>query len=503
MYEASFGLSRRPFSSLPTPELYFPAAAAESARQTLIRCVQRGEGVGVVVGPTGCGKSLLGRMLAEHFRPSMHTVCLASGRLDSRRALLQAILFDLGRPFRQMEEGELRLSLTECLSRSEDRRPMLLIADEAETLPLRLLDELRMTTNLSADGEPCSRLVLLGGPALEERLTDPRLESFTQRIVARCYLEAMNRTETRECIQRQLAAASASKVLFSNEACDAVYQATDGVPRLINQLCDHALILAFADGRAKIDRAVVEEAWADLQQLPTPWNGDKDERPSESIIEFGGLQGENTAGDVSEQDQRREACSVPALRVAPDESDLIEESNRRLDGIEESLEQLDNEFEPAGSIVPEIELVFHDPADLLNEDFLEEEIVADRYTQPEADQPAPSGDRPASAAERAEPSVELGVGQATHSFEVGEALETSHHGPAVATAPAVPAAAGQVFASQDKIAPDEAGFDKVSHKSGQPSDATDTLDIRSNRPLPHLKHSDFARLFSNLRRRAQ
>jgi hypothetical protein len=206
---------------------------------------------------------------------------------------------------------------------------------------------------------------------------------------------------------------------------------------------------------------------------------------------------------MPKQDLRRETCSVPALRVAPDERDLIEESNRRLDGIEESLEHLDNEFEPAGSIVPEIELVFHDPADLLNEDFLEEEIVADRYTQPDADQPASSGDRPASAAERAEPSVERGVAQATHSFEVGEALEISSCGPAVATVPAASSPAGQVFAGHDKIAADQAGHDKVSHKADQPSEATDTLDIRCNRPLPHLKHSDFARLFSNLRRRAQ
>lgn len=487
MYEASFGLSRRPFSPLPQPELYYPAAAAEYARQTVIRCVDRGEGVAVVVGPTGCGKTLLGQMLAERFRQAMYVVRLASGRLDSRRALLQAILFGLGRPFRQMDEGELRLSLTEYLSRSEDRRPMLLIADEAETLPLRLLDELRMTTNLSAGGESCSRLVLLGGPALEERLTDPRLESFGQRIVARCYLEAMNRTETRECIQRQLAAASASTVVFTSEACDAVHQATDGVPRLINQLCDHAMVLAFADGRMKIERCVVEEAWADLQQLPSPWNGEREEQSSEDIIEFGGLESDDSTLDLSDENDREDAYSVPALRVTPDENDLIEESRQRLDDIEESLEQLDDDFQPAGSIGPEVELVFHDPADLLNEDFQEEEVVVDRYSKADLDDDSRLTDKPTMPAHSHAAARAALDGEAEPASDAPAAAraDTSTADPnATGLKPADPLVAGQ-------------------EKADEPPTEVHTLGIHPKPPLPKLKPADFARLFSNLRRTAQ
>jgi type II secretory pathway predicted ATPase ExeA len=488
MYEASFGLSRRPFSSLPQPEFYFPAAAADYARQTLIRCVERGEGVAVVVGPTGCGKSLLGQMLAEHFRPSMHVVRLASGRLDSRRALLQAILFGLGRSFRQMDEGELRLSLTEYLSRSEDRRPMLLIADEAEALPLRLLDELRMTTNLSVEGEPCSRLVLLGGPTLEERLTDPRLESFSQRIVARCYLEAMNRTETRECIQGQLAAASASNVIFATDACDAVYQATDGVPRLINQLCDHAMILAFADGRMKIDRAVIEEAWADLQQLPTPWNSDSDERSSENIIEFGGLEGDDSAFELSDEDNLGEAYSVPALRVTPDENDLIAQSSRRLDGIEKSLERLDEDFQPAGSIGPEVELVFHDPADLLSEDFQEEELIVDRYSRTDSEEEEASIGEPTYLIRTEELHRIRDDGDLAQAMDTPATLGTDTPTPESPDIPTLQASEQQVV-DQEEV--------------DLQSTETHTLDIHSKPPVPKLKHADFARLFSNLRRTAQ
>ncbi len=495
MYEVSFGLSRRPFPSLPQPEFYYPAGAAEYARQTLLRCVERGEGVAVVVGPTGCGKSLLGQLLADHFRDSMHVVQLASGRLDSRRALLQAILYELGRPFRGMEEGELRLALTEYLSRAEPLRPMLLLVDEAEALPMRLLDELRMTTNLSVGGEPCSRLVLLGGAALEERLTSPKLESFSQRIVARCYLESMNRSETKEFIRAQLAAASAPDVLFTDDACDAAFQATDGVPRLINQLCDHALILAFADGQSKIDRSGIEEAWADLQQLPTPWNGDNQESPSEGIIEFGGLDDDDATFETSSEDdfetssadEQDDAYSVPALRVTPDEDELIERSQQQLDGIEESLEQLDNDFEPAGSIGPEVELVFHDPSDLLNEDFQEEEVVVDRYSQPDIQSEALSPDEPTYELRAEAPIDAREENDLAHSVEVGcdeqedvaaaEALETSP--------PAAPEQPAAVLESDEQ---------SVENR---------TLDIHPEQSIPKLKHADFARLFSNLRRTAQ
>ncbi len=492
MYEVSFGLSSRPFPSLPLPAFYYPGSAIDFAHQTLLRCIERGEGVGVVVGPTGCGKSLLGEMLAERFRKTMHVVQLASGRLESRRALLQAILYGLGRPFRGMDEGELRLGLIDYLSHAEPRRPMLLLVDEAEALPQRLLDELRMTTNLSTDGEPCSRLVLLGSSELEERLTSPKLDSFCQRIVARCYLEAMNRTETKECIRAQLAAASAAAIVFTEDACDAVYQATDGVPRLINQLCDHALILAFADGQTDINRSGIEEAWADLQQLPTPWNGDNQESPSEGVIEFGGLEDDEAAVfESSDEDNADDACSVPALRVTPDEEDLIVRSNDHLDGIEESLDQLDDDFQPAGSIGPEVELVFHDPSDLLNEDFQEEEVVVDRYSRTEIE------------AETAP--VEQPVEQPAYPLRAeASGREQEDDLAAASETPLVAEAEPLLTESSDTPVPEEPDQQVAEQeKADDPSSERQTLDIHSEEPIPKLKHADFARLFSNLRRTAQ
>lgn len=383
MYEDFFGLSGRPFPAVPHFDHYYPGMAIKNAAQRLIRCVERAEGVGIVVGPSGTGKTLLMMVLAAHFKDSFRVALLSSGRLATRRALLQAILFELGRPYRDMDDGELRLALVDYLTQGEDcPQGMLLLVDEAHTLPLRLLEEIRVITNLVAGGQPRTRLVLAGGALLEERLASPKLESFSQRIAARCYLESFNRDETQAYIHAQLAnVGGKGEKVIPADACSAVYQATDGVPRLINQVCDHALLLARAAGHQEIDRPVVEEAWADLQQLPTPWNGDSAEQKSESgIIEFGGLEDEPGQGDeraVGQEASDREVASVPMLRISPhseEEADPVEQ----VEQIEEALSGLEADFEPPGSTGPEVELVFDPPHDPFGEEFEEEEVIAGR-----------------------------------------------------------------------------------------------------------------------------
>lgn len=391
MYKVCFGLSKRPFLSVAQPDQFFPAASIEAARQTLIRCIERAEGAAVVVGPSGTGKTLLCRMLAAHFQDSFEVALLSRGRLSTARALWQAILFELRRPYRQMDEGELRLALVDYLTVGEDAPSgLLLLVDEAHTFSLRLLEEIRTITNLVSHGQPGVRLVLMGGPVLEERFTSPKLESFSQRISARCYLEAFNRSETQEYIHSQIHWAGGSgENVFSAEACSAVYDATDGVPRLINQVCDHALLLAYTKGQSEVVPAGVEESWADLQQLPTPWSEESEEAgPAGGIIEFGGLDDESASDDESAAD---EEPSVAMLRVAPESGQPICEPGEQIEKIQEVLENLDEEFQPIGSIGPEAELAFDDPASVFTQEFAEEEVVEDRCEAPCGKDPPGAG----------------------------------------------------------------------------------------------------------------
>ncbi len=290
MYDGCFGLNRRPFVAVPQVDYYFPAGAIEGARTTLARCIQRGEGRRLGHWPLGHGQdavvSRAGRAI-----PAI----VSGGDVGQRPAehparLFQAILYELGRPYRGMDEGELRLATVDYLTTGVgDGRGMVLLVDEAHTLPLRLLEEIRLLTNLAQDGQPLVRLVLAGGPALEERLASPKLDSFSQRLSARCYLEAFNRTETQNYIQSQIdSAGGRGEQVFPATACQSVFQATGGVPRLINQVCDHALLLAYVAGRKWVEPAGVEEAWADLQQLPMPSGGEsKPTAATSGVIEFG------------------------------------------------------------------------------------------------------------------------------------------------------------------------------------------------------------------------
>jgi type II secretory pathway predicted ATPase ExeA len=382
MYESYFRLSHRPFVPAPRAEGYIPTSSLDAARQTLTRCIERGEGPAIAVGPAGTGKSLLCQVLARHFRGRFHVVLLCGARLATRRALLQNILFELKLPYRDMDEGELRLSLVDHLEpRSGGPEGLLLLVDEAHTLPLRLLEEVRLLTNLVRDGQSRVRLVLAGGMALEERLASPKLESFHQRIAARCYLQPFSRDETIYYVQEQIKqAGGAAERLLTAEARAAVHTATDGIPRLINQLCDHALLLAALGGHLQLDAAGIEEAWADLQQLPIPLH----EPPV-----LGSL-GSGSASGIVEFGQLAEEPAAVAGTIGPSVADAAVAS---LDAIGRTIESLHapaltegvitgtaaDDFSPADASGTEVELIFHGAHDPFGGHWEEEEVVIDRF----------------------------------------------------------------------------------------------------------------------------
>ena len=183
MYEEFFGLQRRPFSATPDANCFVPLESHQGVLDALAVSCERGQGIGVLTGESGLGKSLVGLRLAFELQPTFVTAFLGHSAYATRRALLQAILFELHRPYDRMAEQELRLELAATLkSLRAEQQGFVLIVDEAHRLSAPLLDEVRMLTLLADGGEPLARAVLIGDRDLEERLADSELASFNQHL---------------------------------------------------------------------------------------------------------------------------------------------------------------------------------------------------------------------------------------------------------------------------------------------------------------------------------
>ncbi|MCL2305187.1 MAG: AAA family ATPase [Planctomycetaceae bacterium] len=354
MIETYFGLSRPPFLAVPDVKSYFPSETIESARTNVLRCLHRGEGISLIVGPSGVGKTLLLRLLGLPFHLDYAVVNISNHRLKTPKAFLQQVLFELQQPFCGSDENELRLLLWDHLRRST-LPGVILLVDEGQTLSMSVLEEIRQMLNCDNGLFSRFRVAIAGTLALEERLTHPKLKAFNQWIVSRSYLEPLTRTETSEYILWQtqiarnsemdemsipLSASDSSRKfrfdpphrhseqfpLFDDLARTKIYELTGGVPRLINQLCDHALVLACETNHAKtIDEPFVRAAWASLQQIPESKPETKSFPSSnENVIEFGTLDDDFTIGNSSESPATKEVEEYTPPFFSSDVDDEID-----------------------------------------------------------------------------------------------------------------------------------------------------------------------------------
>ncbi|MDA0660156.1 MAG: AAA family ATPase [Planctomycetota bacterium] len=396
MYETHFGLSARPFPEAPRPDYYFPAQVHEQSRESIVRCLTRGSGTALLLGGPGTGKSMLCERVAYELQSRFPIVNLNWGHPQSCRGLLQGILYKLDLPYRNLDEGELRLQLIDHVTRSANcPHGMVLIVDEAHALSSELLNELRTLTNVVANGESCVRLILAGQMSLEETLSLPSMQSLQQRIAVRCAVSGFRREETSAFVRQALARCGGiPNGLFAGDTLSIVHELTEGVPRLVSQLCDHTLIMASIDAESQVTPRLVHEAWADLQQLPIVLEAYR--RPhlvsnDDDVLEFGSLD--------SEEECETSIPIRPAIRIK-DESIASLESptfdppeadhqDQECEFIEELSNESTADFASIGcaSQPPEVETPVtasgtpvNVPADLFGNEFVEVEPVDDRYT---------------------------------------------------------------------------------------------------------------------------
>ncbi len=269
MYKAFFNLVSNPFDLTSDPRCFVSLRRHNEALAALYHGVRRHKGFVVVTGEVGTGKTLLIRCLLNLLEESDDIAYsyIFNGRL-SPFELLEYIASDFRLSPQGKNKCELLLDLNQYLaSRGSRGLTTILIVDEAHNLSEDLLEELRLLSNMETVKEKLLQILLLGQPELDHKLDSYALRQLKQRIAHRTHLEALTADETERYIEQRLRIAGAapdSAQLFSRDAIAAVHTYSKGIPRLINSLCENALITAYARQISCVTSDIIDTAAADL-----------------------------------------------------------------------------------------------------------------------------------------------------------------------------------------------------------------------------------------------
>lgn len=274
MYEAFFNLQRRPFSATPDPSCVYPAPSVQTVIDELVVCLERGEGIAVLTAPAGLGKTLLCEKVKQELGPEFVTVLLRHGSFATSADLLRTLLAELGITAAGDSDQDLKRQLIAAVAELRRKDELLaIICDEAHHLTDGSLEELRQLADHADHGVSWIRLMLAGQLELEENLARPTLSAFNQRLRSHVTLSTLSSQDALDYVDYRITwAGGRIEEVFHPDALTAIVEAADGVPRCLNQLCDHVLLLAYVAEQRPASRELVFEALSDLQHLPLTWN---------------------------------------------------------------------------------------------------------------------------------------------------------------------------------------------------------------------------------------
>jgi type II secretory pathway predicted ATPase ExeA len=383
MYESFFGLARRPFAATPDPGCWFRSARYQAALDELLVCAEQGQGIGLLVAPAGTGKTLICERLIREIGEPFTSVLLRHATYNTRRGFLQTLLCELAQPYDKHTDQELRLGLAPVLrGLHQQGRALLVVVDEAHQLSETLLEELRILSDQAEDGQPIVRLILAGQFGLEEKLAHPALQALNQRVRAHVSLEPLTQAESRDYIDFRITwGGGRTAEIFTDEALDQICRAADGVPRCLNQLCDHALLLAYVNEQHPVTAETIAAALEDLRHLPLPWNLPHGQDRTTSLTSASLTSAESSPAEsgaavleweaAAEIDDDEPAVGMDvAWEAAPEEDDEEEELTDDGTVLEPVFEQ---------PLTPPSPLASNDSLWTDRETFFEEPVL-DRYT---------------------------------------------------------------------------------------------------------------------------
>ncbi len=270
MYKSFYKLKRNPFEITPDPSFLFPTRRHNEALAALYYGVRRHKGFVVLTGEVGTGKTLVLRCLLQLFKQNNDVAYayIFNGRL-SPVEFLQYVASDFGLAVSGRNKGELLLDLgSHVIARAQKKLTTVLVVDEAHHLSADILEEIRLLTNLETAHDKLLQILLVGQPELDDKLDSIGLRQLKQRIALRSRLEPLDPGETRGYIERRLQLAGADNAeqrLFPVETIACIYQHSRGIPRLINTVCENALIAGYARQMHSITADIIEDIAVDFR----------------------------------------------------------------------------------------------------------------------------------------------------------------------------------------------------------------------------------------------
>jgi general secretion pathway protein A len=282
MYEQFYGLRERPFDLTPDPRYLVATEVHQEALSNIEYAIASRKGIALLVGESGTGKTTVIRAAVSKQSSRTHCVHLHNPAL-TRKEFVQMLAARFGlSPRARKSKTDLLLELEQLLRHRRDaQEATVLVVDEAQSLPLELLEEIRLLTNIEADDEKLLSLLVAGQPELADRLTEESLRQLKQRIALRCELRPLNLHESCRYVAGRIAAAGGTPgEIFSREAVMLIHERSRGIPRAINVIADNALVNGFAAGQRLITTPIVQEVCRDFDIRSS--RGDGSSSPSKT-----------------------------------------------------------------------------------------------------------------------------------------------------------------------------------------------------------------------------
>jgi general secretion pathway protein A len=266
MYREFFGLKEKPFNITSDPNFLFLSRVHKEAFSHLLYGIKERKGFLEITGEVGAGKTTLCRALLSQLDRKTKSAFIFNSTLPELQ-LLQAILEDYGIIVNGRGKvsmlRQLNSFLIEELSKGNN---VVLIIDEAQNLKPSILEEIRMLSNLETDKEKLFQIILVGQPELRNKLNSPGLKQLRQRISVRFHITPLERDEIEKYIYHRLAVAgSTGQITFSPDAVDCIYRFSGGIPRIINTVCDKALLAGYVAETREITLPLVESSIQEIE----------------------------------------------------------------------------------------------------------------------------------------------------------------------------------------------------------------------------------------------